>query len=112
MNPGEQLENLVMSRLKAARPTKSSGAAYGDGDAVLLTDDGQVAIECKDQKRPALDKWWSQTRAQAMRFGRSPCLVVRRPPAVIRGIRSRKDEVLAVIPFEDYVRLVKKAGEA
>lgn len=70
-----------------------------------------ISFEAKDQARVSLDAWWSQTRIQALKFGREPVLVMRRPPAKLEFGKASKHEVLAVVNLSFLAALHERIHE-
>lgn len=113
LKPGEGLENFVLQHFPGAKATKASGATWGDGDSFAkgATDGEHLSIEVKDQINCSLDSWWSQTRRQAIRFSKTPVLVMRRPPAKLDYGNALGREVLAVCSFNYFVHLHNEIGK-
>lgn len=95
MKDWESLEEEIKVHFPGVRTTKGSGALWGDGDKV----GNGISFEAKHQKRVSFDSWWGQTRRQAARYDKVPCLVIQRPPAKLDHSYSISDEILAVVPL-------------
>jgi hypothetical protein len=66
----------------------------GGGDIIA----GRYLIECKRAEKFCIPEWWRQAKCQAEKSGKVPVLITKR----------NREEILAIIPFSEFVRLARE----
>jgi len=99
MQKGKRLENKVASLMRSklgamAVRMSGSGSGYMKGDVY----NKHFSVECKNQEKVSIWKFWDQTTAQVQAL---------RPPALI--ISGNYRPILVVMDINDWLDLVKEA---
>jgi len=102
-----QFERQIRDHFPKVQDTSGSGATWGDGDGLTA----EICFEAKRHQRVSFDAWWKQTRRQAEKWHKVPCLVIWRPPVELQFGKALDDECLAVVPLEYLGELNKRTKE-